>query len=537
MKVIAILLFMFPVVLFSQSTCGNLDFENGNLDGWNAFTGFWNTIDTLAIPGVVPGRHTIMTGNGLDANTNNKISVVAPGGLYSCRLGNDEVHGCADRLTYTLNVGTENSLFVYKYAVVLEDPGHMDEEQPQFEVVLYDSDGMLIDPVCGYYQVTASENIPGFESYNNVRFKDWTTVGLDLSPYFGQEITISFTTRDCGQGGHFGYAYIDAFSSEMKLFNVACAGNEYVELSAPIGFEYVWNPGGLTDQHVSIPVNSGVNEITCTMTSVTGCIVKLATDIQVTEIFPGFEADACDFINIKDTSLVANSTLASWDWTFANESTLLGSEEKDPQFFVRQSGVYTVNVTLTTANGCSNTYSKTVNVPTRPAVLFKNSFACQADAVQFTDLSNVGLNNNLSWSWDFGDGNFSSERNPSHTFSGAGPYEVFLSVSSGVGCSSVYTAIVELDPCSIEIPNVFTPNHDEFNESFRIKNLENYESNELVVYNRWGRIAYKAENYDNTWKAENVSSGVYYYVFSYVPLSDMDSRQTLTGYVTVLSDR
>ena len=42
-----------------------------------------------------------------------------------------------------------------------------------------------------------------------VVYKPWSSVGLDLSGYIGQNVTLRFTTYDCALGGHFGYAYID----------------------------------------------------------------------------------------------------------------------------------------------------------------------------------------------------------------------------------------------------------------------------------------------------------------------------------------
>jgi len=52
------------------------------------------------------------------------------------------------------------------------------------------------------------------------------------------------------------------------------------------------------------------------------------------------------------------------------------------------------------------------------------------DSVQFTDES---ANNPTSWSWDFVDGNTSSDQNPSHTYSSEGTYTVELTVSNDYG--------------------------------------------------------------------------------------------------------
>jgi hypothetical protein len=51
--------------------------------------------------------------------------------------------------------------------------------------------------------------------------------------------------------------------------------------------------------------------------------------------------------------------------------------------------------------------------------------------VQFTDDSTAEATPISSWSWDFGDGTASTERNPSHTYATRGIYTVSLTVTAG----------------------------------------------------------------------------------------------------------
>ena len=66
--------------------------------------------------------------------------------------------------------------------------------------------------------------------------------------------------------------------------------------------------------------------------------------------------------------------------------------------------------------------------------------------VAFTDLSGGGPS--TSWAWDFGDGATSSLQNPSHIYTGAGSYEVSLTVTGPGGASTLtrtgYIEVVEL---------------------------------------------------------------------------------------------
>jgi PGF-pre-PGF domain-containing protein len=61
--------------------------------------------------------------------------------------------------------------------------------------------------------------------------------------------------------------------------------------------------------------------------------------------------------------------------------------------------------------------------------------------VQFTDTS---IGSPASWSWNFGDGYTSTERNPTHTYFSAGTYDVNLVVSNSSGTSSKTATITVL---------------------------------------------------------------------------------------------
>lgn len=66
-----------------------------------------------------------------------------------------------------------------------------------------------------------------------------------------------------------------------------------------------------------------------------------------------------------------------------------------------------------------------------------------------------------------------------------------------------------------EIPNVITPNGDGKNDSFIIGKLNLFKDNELVIFDRWGKTLYQQNNYQQDWKAENLPTGTYYYLFRY----------------------
>lgn len=104
-----------------------------------------------------------------------------------------------------------------------------------------------------------------------------------------------------------------------------------------------------------------------------------------------------------------------------------------------------------------------------------------------------------SYDWNIGDDVFRNE------FRQEGFYTVILSNFCGTTSDSM-----NLRQWHIEVPNIFTPNGDLKNESLFIEGLEDGKW-ELEVYSRWGSRIYFNSNYDNSWQAENINDGVYFY--------------------------
>ncbi|MEW5845404.1 MAG: Ig-like domain-containing protein [Bacteroidota bacterium] len=84
------------------------------------------------------------------------------------------------------------------------------------------------------------------------------------------------------------------------------------------------------------------------------------------------------------------------------------------------------------------------------------------------------------------------------------------------------TVTVSVDPNrKVKIPEAFSPNGDNINDTFEVQNIEFFQKVTLHVYNRWGNLVYKSENYKNDWDGtSNVSmaigsklpDGTYYYL-------------------------
>jgi gliding motility-associated-like protein len=80
-----------------------------------------------------------------------------------------------------------------------------------------------------------------------------------------------------------------------------------------------------------------------------------------------------------------------------------------------------------------------------------------------------------------------------------------------IGCiarDSVLITVAILEPF---IPNLVTPNGDNLNDTFKIRNL--CPGSHVEIYNRWGNLVFKSEDYKNDWNGKNDSDGLYYITF------------------------
>ncbi|MFW5673661.1 MAG: PKD domain-containing protein [Rikenellaceae bacterium MAG02] len=348
------------------SACGNLDFENGNFTGWTCQTGKNNGYPAGNWTGSAPvaNRHTIETGG---TDPYGGFPKVAPGGgTYSVRLGNNGTGAQAERLIFSFIVGPEDTNFIYKYAVVFEDPGHPENEQPYFELQILNSQNQIIS--CGQQHYTAASNIPGFINAGGmVWYKPWTTVGIRLANYVGQPVTVIVTNADCSRSGHFGYGYVDFICPHdlVAQANTFCENDSSATLQVPNispGATYLWSTGETTSTININPQNFNDSVIQCYVTPPdvpVGCGFWYTFPIKILHIDPHFSfTTSCLNAEFYDSTLINYGNVTYWNWNFGDGNT---ASIQNPTHAFPATGTY--NVTLTSGTPqCQNsiTYPLTV---------------------------------------------------------------------------------------------------------------------------------------------------------------------------------
>lgn len=353
------------VVMFTYSSnlyCQNIGFEQGNFTNWTGYTwkygfGIYNDfVSTPKLKEIVNGRQTIMTDkNAYDAHTDRKLKLIPSGYNYSARLGDAKNGNLMESLSYTIKVDSSNALLVYKFAVVFQEPqekNHKKSEEPRFKVTLLNQTGNTIHDCANYDVYVSDARILGFKSYfdkdyGTIVWRDWTTVGVNLSDYIGQTVTIEFMAADCSRNAHFGYAYFVADCQPANIIVNFCKDDKTATLTAPQGFKYSWvNASGVivgTNQNLSIPNPTEGEEFTCNMTSETGCTVtlKAKTERYVPKanfsFVPGCTNNSVQFTNSSDST---KGTLR-YRWDFGDGTS---STDKNPTHTYATSGRHKVSL-------------------------------------------------------------------------------------------------------------------------------------------------------------------------------------------------
>ena len=319
----------------------------------------------------------------------------------------------------------------------------------------------------------------------------------------------------------------------------------------PYGMSCIWNTGDVSPSITVYSAGTYVANLSnyyaaANLTCVGTDTINIASYENPVADFELSEYQGCAPLKLR----ILNRSYpddANFEWSILDQSGHLqyASNLPEPTFTIEDAGVYTVMCVATTKEGCSDTMYQwnVLEVSVRPLAEFVpdpeiSMMSENGGLVHFINYSDtlVMTAPGTSFRWDFGDGESDTLLvSPDHVYGQWGDYDVTLHIETGNGCGDAitHTVVIEQD---LLFPNVLTPNGDGYNDVFAIENLntslhaedpDGYRNNKLVIYDRWGKIVYEANNYDTfsrdgqiqagsqVFDASGVSDGVYYFSFYY----------------------
>ncbi|MBP1645512.1 MAG: hypothetical protein H6Q16_1087 [Bacteroidetes bacterium] len=403
--------------------------------------------------GIVSNRHSIITNSSLkDANTNYHLSMVPPGETYSIKLGNDFSNYQAEAIKYTFRVDTNNfDILIMKYAVVLENPDHNLFNQPRFKMEILDSSNVLIDS-CGYADFYASSSL-GWNFFNDVVWKNWTTIGIDLSNYHNKIINLRFTTYDCNLGAHYGYAYYNLSCEKKNIKQMSCGDDNNLVFEAPKGFNYHWYSSSdttvfSTSQTITIPSSNLYYFCRCSSLEDADCNFTLSVLAQRQYPYADFQfiVDNCQkkiqlidnsIISSSNDSAVGNTPCDSIIWILPGNSPYY---DINPTFFFDTAGTYPISIIAFIDNGlCIDTFKVDIIIPDN--MINNISFSpfdnniCQGDSLSIS-INDVFDN----YYWSNGDTTNSIIVSPTDTS------KFFIRAFDSYGCEKIDSVTIYVNP-------------------------------------------------------------------------------------------
>jgi gliding motility-associated-like protein len=242
----------------------------------------------------------------------------------------------------------------------------------------------------------------------------------------------------------------------------------------------------------------------------------------------GLDQVICD---TSSTTLGAGSTgIGSGTWTYGGSDVII-SDSSIRQPIVSNLSLGNFSFYWTVENGVCPTGSDTVQVSVVPfpiVSISEDTYIFPTSSVELTATSDLAT----SYIWINPAGN---------TIGDAEDIIVSPSISSiyivrGItdeGCSmddSVYVGVNQ----ALDMPTAFTPDNDGFNDVWNLKELANYPSCNVTVYNRWGNKMFESDGYnipwDGTYKGEQLPSGAYFFVIKL----DTDGIEPISGSITII---
>lgn len=280
-------------------------------------------------------------------------------------------------------------------------------------------------------------------------------------------------------------------SNPLSCLNANTGAINLVVTGGTPPFTYAWSNGAKTEDLINLPPDNYIVNVT----DANGCKATNSWKIiRFEQLTPSIETITdfdCDTKYVKQTFVghvkggIPPYTLSWSDGVVSGTNNQIMNTKNNGLI------VFSVQDSF----GCKQDLPFNVNTPVLGSANF--SYASYGhdvynlysifDPILFTNLATGDF---TTISWDFGDGNFSDEENPSHIYTRVGTYTVKQTVSYPFGCQYTYTTTINIEKgYSVTMPTAFSPNNDRINDSFAPIFLGFIEVT-LHVYDTWGSLIY-----------------------------------------------
>lgn len=322
----------------------------------------------------------------------------------------------------------------------------------------------------------------------------WCGPCCDVAP----EIKALYEAYGCNTGDVFYLSVDDVGSDQLcENFEVQCNSVDGAPMcSGTTGggaaVHQMYNPAAVPTIVLIAPDRSIVdNDIWPNVTQEANQL-SAANGIMMQSCVSGVAPTAAFTSSLENLTIIFTQNseeAAEYSWNFGDGNT---SDEESPSHTFSENGTYDVCLTVTNDFGSDEECLEiTIGVPS-------TSFEASTNDLNVTFVN--GTTDGVTYSWDFGDGNSSSNENPDHTYAADGTYEVCLTATGASGidevCQDVTVTMTVgiIDNAQVNLFDVF-PNPTKGNVTVNM----NLVSGDyfLKVFNSTGQIAFE-QNFNNS---------------------------------------
>jgi gliding motility-associated-like protein len=360
-------------------------------------------------------------GNGNTSNTIDPSANYTTNGLYHIRLIVSSNQGCSDSAETDIQVGRVNTDFT-NAAVIC----------PKTQVSF--TNNSTPRPISAYWEISNghTDNLRN----TSTSFPSAGTYTVKLVNTYSVCTDTLVKTITVQPGPTINFNAADTAKCQPSLtVNFTNTSN---------GTSYLWDFGDSTSSTTANPSHTynafGTYDVSLIATAANGCVDTLKKSgyikIQKPVIsFPNLPIGGCiPFTTTLSAAIQSVDSVVTYNWNFGDGTT--PSDLKTPTHTYKDSGTYTVTLTITTRTGCTETFTlnQAIKAGPTPVAAFSSDVtnACADPGIQFINQSTRAT----QWYWVFSDGTTSTAENPRVTFRDTGWIDVTLYAINN-GCSTM----------------------------------------------------------------------------------------------------
>ncbi|TSJ42483.1 gliding motility-associated C-terminal domain-containing protein [Fluviicola chungangensis] len=365
-----------------------------------------------------------------------------------------------------------------------------------------------------------------------------SVTGADFGVY-----TVTISVNSCTASATTNVTLNSGISTAILAVGPFCANDGAITLSAanPGGN---WSGTGIVNPVTGLfdPSVSGPGSFVITYDIPGSCSGASTTTIVVNPLpATDFTADTlsgCAPLSVNFTNQTPSSVNAQW--SFGNGQTSASLLNASANY--TSAGCFTVSLNVTDLNGCAATFTKVNFICIHPKADASFTPSPYEATITHPEIHFINTSSNAtSYAWNFGDGGNSVAFSPTYTYDEVpSNYVVKLTATNAFGCSDTAKVIVRiLDELIYYVPNSFTPNGDEHNNTFQPVFTSGFDpySFKLLIFNRWGETVFESKDakvgWDGTYNGMLVQEGIYTWTVSFKD-PDTDKKYTANGHLTLV---